>query len=266
MDFIILADARTGSNLLSCFLNLQKNILCHAEIFNLGNNRKATIPEEEIEIDPIHLCWKLRHKPVKWKHPQDLLEKLIKDKENKTMGFKLLYNQAISLNNIFKFDLINYIKENNTKIIIIERKNKFLKNLSLQKAIMTKCFATQNPNDIKLTKIRFNLDNYKYHLQYAEGINKKYKEYFNQNNIQYIETSYEDITGTNKENNLKNILEFIGENTENTRSINEVKMLKQNLFTLEEEIINIEDLKIFLKDDIDFQEAYRTQGILPNHG
>jgi len=239
MKFIIFSDTRCGSNLIKNLLNQQNNVWCHPEIFLIRNLNDI------ITVD-------------------NTPQKIISNLHTKKLftGFKLTFSQALALEKKYNFSIEEYIKDKNLKVIFPERKNKFLKNLSLQKACITKhfCITETNKQLLNSTNIKFNFDveKYYYETDKREAIHKKYSTYFEQNNISFLQVYYEDLI--ENKFNIQKEYEFITEFKERYKNVTPT-ILKQNIYTLEEQLLNYNEVKLALKDDFWFQTTIKEKNI-----
>ena len=243
MDFVILSEGRSGTNMLRDYLDKQKNIKTYGEIFHKRNG--------------------VYFKENLWKTPDLLLETPLDYTRKNFYGFKLLYRQLEVLEKEHNFCFLNYAKEKKIKIIILTRKNSFLRFLSFQKAqqtnrfIITKLILKKEPDIIKKAnkKITFDINAYRNSINYNEKMRAKNNAFIVQNNITYKEFFYEDLIGENKHSFYKDITTFIGETEENFNQIDELDLFKQNIYKLEDQILNFNEVKDTLKNDLCFQEA-----------
>jgi len=243
MDFIILGWSRSGTTMLVDSINQQKNIMCNGELFHSRNG--------------------VFFKTNIWKSPKDLLDAPLNYKYIKAYGLKMLFTQVKNLKNNNNFSLLDYLKEKNLKIIIMTRRNVFLRNLSSEKAFETNCYRIterklkENPDIIKESniKIEFDIPRYKRFLKERQETDEMFKNFFNENNINYKEIFYEDVISENKDFFYKDLMLFLGVKEEDYIKVENTKSFKQNIYKLEEQISNFDEVKETLADDIYFQEA-----------
>jgi LPS sulfotransferase NodH len=242
MQFLILGDTRCGTGLVKNFLSLQKNIFCHDEIFKIRFLDKLITRENT---------------PVK------IIERLKCEKQ--FVGVKITFLQAYRLYEKYNFDIKEYIKEKKLNIIFMERKNKFLKNLSKQKAQITGCYQIekQDRNLLEKTNIKFNFDIKQYFKDTGNRncLHYEYSTFLNQNNINFFEVYYEDLIGSESETIFKNIVKFI-EGTDENYIAAEVPIIKQNIYTVEQQLLNFKDVKSALKDDYWFQTTINQENYI----
>ena len=251
MDFIVLGGPRCGTTMSVHYLNRQQNIKCHSEIFNPKRYSKKITRNKDI---------------INWETPLEVIGKLdALNVENKKHGFKLLFSHTKNLKRDDNFFPEDYIKENNIKVILINRKNNFLRYLSLQKARKLQCFAIskrklrENPNIVKETNIKINFDfaTYQRETNFHNTCLNLYKDFFIKNNINFYEVCYEDLLETNRTVHYKNMVKLIQGTDENFIEVNEVETIKQNIYTVEEQLLNFSEVEFILKDDPWFQESIK---------
>ena len=257
MDFLVFGEGRTGSNMLVSYLNQQKNIRCHGELFNQCKN--------DIRLNKCFVNVDYRTKITEqiYTSPSTLINQLDQLSEDKKHGFKLHYYQANDLNTIYNFSIEKYIKDNNIKVIWLDRQNIFLKNLSMQKAQASQCFIitksmAKNDSDIfrrSNVKIKFDLEKYWLNKQIATHSKNKYRDFFKKNNIEYYEVNYEDLIGENKTTYYRDIVKLIEGTDESFIELEDVDTLKQNTLPINEQLRNFNELKLLLKDDPWFQKS-----------
>ena len=240
MNFIVTCVNRSGSTMLIKYLSEQKNIKCYHSIYGKHNdtNFKKTNPVEYMK------------------------EFSLKSKKKYT-GFKITFKD-IKILLKHNFDLLTYCKENNIKIILLERKNKFLRELSSQtlKAIRQIEFVKDNNTaesyNKTLPKYNFDLVRYKNNTVKQIAQYKEIENIINYKQISYIKVYYENLTSDSYLDSFKEIVEFIDKDEQNFKPLNiknDLSVKKRNIYSIEEHLLNYEEVCQDLKEDIYFQEA-----------
>ena len=260
------------------YLNKQKDIKCHYEIFlDTGiklssiDSKKVTInpdiiknnffikqfSESKITIEDLNLANDIIQNKINVKRLVDpilMIEAIKRHNSKKYLGCKIFYNQIHSLQN---FSLIDYIKENNIKVIHLNRINKFLQELSYQKRKQTN-IVTLEQNDKHINfKIVFDVGLYQDRSKLWNSLYEQYNLTFKQNNIDVLNISYEDLY-KQKTKTLQTIVTFITKEA-NFTEIPESSLLfkKMNIYSLQDQIENFSEVYNFLKNDVHFLQALR---------
>lgn len=253
VNFFILGRGRTGTNFLVESLNLQPDIHSFYELFEISKN----FPKEE--------CYYKDRKDNQ--SPKDYLDNLVFPEKAKHRGFKILSFQFEQLFKNTRYDLFDYISEkNDIKVIISNRRNIFLEYLSNRKAFSVGHYMGKadykrkiktgiNSYEQNNIKINFNLNLYNHYInntyrQYLEKI-----ENLEKYGISYIITDYEDRSGENKNEHYARIVKFLTGTEPFEISLDKVNVMKQNVYTLEEQIENFDQVSQALKNDQHFIEA-----------
>jgi hypothetical protein len=154
-----------------------------------------------------------------------------------------------------------HFKEKQTKVIFLERKNYFLTYLSAQIGRANGyTLLKENFNKNKLKKFIFDVDDFNKqfikHINFIKYINFYIKKY----ELQIHNISYEELISTNSINHYKGIYNFLGIEDKDILNANneDLKICKQNIYSLEEQIENIEEVKTILVDNFDFNIASNT--------
>ena len=272
MDFIIIASARTGSTMLCNYLNLQKDIKCHYELFI---NDRIQISTDISEKEDIIVSELDKHKTNNDKLVRDIIDNnliktryddtielfdtLKKHKNNKKfLGFKIMYGQIKLFNS---FDFYDYLAKNDIKVIHLYRENKFLQELSSQKKQKTGISTIFQYQEYPNKKIVFDIKKYISEKANKEWNYKIHDKLFTLSNISNISVTYEDLCGINKIEHYKRIFEFI---TGSVTSFTEIKnqhlqYKKINTVSLEDQIENFDEVNFFLKNDIFFKKCINLE-------
>jgi hypothetical protein len=258
-NFVVFAHPRTGSGALTSALNSQKDIFCLKEIF------KKNIPD--LKYMKVNMKDFLGEDPLTWQKNRDenfkdFLNKLSEKSEKKIFGYKFFpkHFRAFPNNEIY----LNYLKENNTKIIILERKNILLQYISVSTARLIDNYTTSVKNKkfkevFKLNPIEIDYDRY---IKYNKIIKRERKE---QNkavedyNLQYIHITYEDFTGEKFIECFKKIFNLLDLNFKDFIDVrDDVRKngdlghhRKINVYKLQDKILNYAEFKKNAEDNND---------------
>jgi len=278
MNFIIIGSQRTGSTMLCDYLNKQNDIKCHYEIFlntgielsSIDGNKVSVNPnilkhnffikrfnESHITIEDLNIANEIiqnKSNINRFTDPALLIDILNRHNTKKNLGFKLFYYQIDMFKN---FDIINYIKSNNIKIIHLYRENKFLQELSYQKRIHTNVSRVKQNENYNNQKINFDIQLYHKRSNGHQALFEHYNQQFTDNNILTINIAYEGLC-KEKTKTLQSIVNFIT-NESNFTEISEDSLLfkKMNVYTLQDQIENFDEVYNFLKNDVHFLRALR---------
>jgi LPS sulfotransferase NodH len=288
MNFFILARPRTGSTMLTNFLNTQPDIACESEIFH---HVGITFPHiksfthwtaEWLVLNGKDLQTAIKNKFLQ---PEKFF-KFLKGKNNKKIvGYKVVFPQLVFFKNNFKFlklpryekttsfehknlkfSLFNNIKKNNGKVILLRRKNEFLRCLSALKSWKTndpiiekdvkKIFYKKNDK-----KVIFNIN---YYLKGVKDViegDAEIEAFLKKSGIPYFIVYYEDLTGPESNKHYCNVATFLGQSKEKFVAIKneELDIKKLNTYTLESQIKNYKRVFNVLKDDVYFQNALLSE-------
>jgi LPS sulfotransferase NodH len=265
MNFIVLAAKRTGSTMVVSFLDKQPNISCESEIFRVAGINWPYSDKSWV------LDWRKKNKKhallARYKDPLSFIN-FIKEKQTnakKTLfGFKL-FGRSLGVKKFnFNHNLLQLLKDNNCKVIILHRNNEFLRTLSEYRGEITNQYVLFDKQTNKIVK-PYHFDVKKY-FERKENIKKTYdrvKLVFEKYGIIYKMYSYEDITGPNKQAILKDMTVFIGQPVENYIQYqdNIVETKKQNVYNIESQIKNFKEVSAKLKNDKDFISALANEQV-----
>ncbi|XOF33707.1 MAG: hypothetical protein ACL93V_17220 [Candidatus Electrothrix sp. YB6] len=185
--FVIISEARTGSNMLMSILNSIPEIYCHAELFH----------PKKIFSDIFNIPYTLYQRDLS---PISFLEAVEEQTCHNTnasfFGFKLFFNHNRKV--------MDYIISNkNYKIILITRKNSIAQYASHRRALKSNIWSSFQ-GDSNNTTINFVLSEYilfKIRSFYRINLFKLKAKIHNRD---YINTKYEDLI----EGNFKKIEDF----------------------------------------------------------
>ena len=286
MNFVILARPRTGSTMLTNYLNKQPEIACESEIFH---HKCVTFPPIKHFTSwvkdwvSLHGNQKAAIKQ-KFKTPKKFFNFLAKKTDKKITGYKVLLYQLQFFTQNFeflsspkytkeeelklyktKFNIFTSLKNNNGKVIFLKRRNEFLRCLSAQKAWRTNypiILKDQNllyNNEEK--SIVFNIKFYQSTLQELEKTDVEIESFLKKEEIPYFVVYYEDLIGQASTSYYQQVANFLGQTPSSFLPIKntELDIKKQNIFTLKEQIKNFRRVSDILKDDVHFQEALKQE-------
>jgi len=226
-NFVILAEPRTGSGVLTSTLNRQKDICCLKEIFRDVNlkskvvdplckytSRKTDIQRLLEFLGNDHKLWEsIRNKNFK------VFLGLISECNNaKVFGYKFFDKHFRAF--LHREYYLEFLKENNTKIIVLSRNNILLQYISLLTARLTQVYSS-NPSRIESVLNHEARDVYQLnpvHVDYVEYAKhrKKLKRQFQQKeldiaayNLPAIRMNYEQLTGEQYNECFANIFSFL---------------------------------------------------------
>jgi hypothetical protein len=148
----------------------------------------------------------------------------------RAVGYKLMYGQLST-------EIINYINNNNFKVIHLKRKDKLAQYLSKVRMKKTKV-AHSSDNVVDIKKVNIPLGEFKEYLLSISDIESDIEKKIN--NCEIMNLFYEDI---NEE--IDNVLSFLNVK-DKERNIEKVKIKKMNKKSLEDSILNFEELKNFI--------------------
>lgn len=232
--FVVIADYRTGSNLLVDTLKAQRKtsgIFCFHEIFN-PNIRK------DLNLAPLDYL--------------DTYKETIKTYKPvaKFLGFKIMYDQIADLKNKDNFDLYDWIQKNNITVVVNKRKNIFLQHLSFitaQKAKKWRLPSTENPPE--LTRVSLDIDEFLAYKQECLNSYKKNITVLKNRKIPYLEITYENLMDSYQEQADGLVKHILGQPCK----ANDFKTLinysvQQNPFSVEDRVINWDTVSQKLQD------------------
>jgi hypothetical protein len=206
--FVILTLPRTGSTLLSKSLNKHPEIFCDDEIFHFSF-RDYFSPNQfrflKIHFLPKKLNYVINY-PFTYLRLNGFLNKYFTNKpgENfKARGFKLMHYQTF-----YMPGLIEYLKKDNIKIILLLRENIFRNALSDMRARTTGVYHNQNENEEMISglpKLNVDMTALKSKMDHIVSQNKKLEHIVS--DMDYIKIRYEDFADWN--NTMNKIFTFL---------------------------------------------------------
>jgi LPS sulfotransferase NodH len=270
-NFVILAEPRTGSTLLKSILEGQKQIYCFPELFNkkrplrlrrkmsrnanyepllnfLGEDESKWFEKININFKTyLNICSNIYNKPI--------------------FGYKIFHSHIKTLSGYkpnTDTTYLNFLKKNNTKVIILERENVLLRYISniTARSIGDYTSMTNRPERkekvYQLNPVKIDYDLYVKYNQKNKKIYDQYLKYVKDYNLPYIHIYYEDFTGKHFIESFKRIfrlldLDFIDfvdlRRDDGTISIHK----KINIYTMRDKMINYEDFKKRAQDNNDIE-------------
>ena len=206
--FVIFTLPRTGSTLLSKSLNKHPEIFCDDEIFHFSF-RNYFSPNQfrflKIRFLPKKINYIINY-PFTYLRLNSFLNKYFTNKrgENfKARGFKVMYYQTF-----YMPGLIDYLKKNNIKIILLLRENIFRNALSDMRARKTGIYHHRKENEKAvsgLPKLNVDITVLKNKMNHITHQNKKLERIVKDMN--YIKIWYEDFADWN--NTMNKIFDFL---------------------------------------------------------
>lgn len=206
--FVIFTLPRTGSTLLSKSLNKHPEIFCDDEIFHFSF-RDYFSPNQfrffKIRYLPKKINYIINY-PTTYLRLNNFLKKYFTNKPNenfKARGFKLMYYQTF-----YMPGLINYLKKNDVKIILLLRENIFRNALSDMRARATGVYHNQNENEEMISglpKLKVDTTALKNKMEHIIVQNKKLEQIVSDRD--YLKIHYEDFADWNS--TMNKIFDFL---------------------------------------------------------
>jgi len=250
-NFVIFSEPRTGSTLFTSILNRQKDIICFKEIFrNKGLSIKLSkkVNEKIMKIlGPDHSKWEKNRD----ENFMDFLNLLSESSYKNFFGYKFFekHFKAFKSREIY----LNFLKENHTKIIILERKNVLLQYISHFTAQSIGVYSSKinHEHSEKIFQLNPIKIDYKKYIEYNKKTKIVYKSKFKDAQdygLEHIHILYEDFTGEEGIECFKKIFIFLNLNFKkfiDTRRNNGtiVNHKKINVYKLKDKILNYEAFK-----------------------
>ena len=205
--FVVIARARTGSNLLLSLLNNHPQIRALGEKFSrLGNKNTKLIFNE-----------------------------IFPKKSTKTIGFKLFYYHPIDSEDKSIWEILK--NDTNFKIIHLQRKNVLRTHISELIARKLDLWTDRGRSEIGLVKkkININVDEFYRVLEKNEKHIEKVKNQFQQHKM--IDVFYEDLVD-NRSKTMERVFDFLNVSNYDSKT----DLLKQNPEKMNDLIMNHEEL------------------------
>jgi tetratricopeptide (TPR) repeat protein len=213
-EFILLAQARTGSSTLAKLLNVHPDIKCYHEPFNPthgiafnakyleGKDDQIETPQSHAE-NPVKTTDKLSDPYQHWvyKYSNNIFRNLVNEIYQDYNGIKHLPNSVTNEQNKILLD------KNSRKILLLTRKNKLQQVMSLLISMRSKqwnnnrqALFSKNYQEITIKKV-------KYTLEYLKEEELFLRKLLADQRIEYMEIIYENIYGNSDE--IKDKTEYI---------------------------------------------------------
>jgi len=205
--FVVIARARTGSNLLLSLLNNHPQIRAYGEKFShLGSKNTKLIFNE-----------------------------IFPKKSTKTIGFKLFYYHPIDSEDKSIWEILK--NDTNFKIIHLQRKNVLRAHISELIARKSDLWMDRGSNEVGLVKkkININVDEFYRVLEKNEKHIEKVKNQFQQHKM--IDVFYEDLVD-NRSKTMERVFDFLNVSNHDSKT----DLIKQNPEKMNDLIMNYEEL------------------------
>jgi LPS sulfotransferase NodH len=254
--FIIITTARSGSQMFCEFLDKQVNIRCELELLQSHKERKFRDGcRGNLEVFN-QFCKILGEDSSKFvgnrnRRFREFLEIWENVVPSKYFGFKVFFKNHLGTtklpleDSISYKDFLQYIKDNNIKIIHLTRNNLLLKYISVKTSLITDVYSSSSTSEINSISIE---------VIYKDFINWRDKNieeeqnvvnFLNNNGINYHHVTYENLIGKEYVSSYKDILEFLGEDPNLFIDIKETPIQnkkKINIFPLRHKVSNLDQL------------------------
>ena len=271
-NFVIFAEPRSGSTLLKNILTSQKKIVCLPEVFN------KNMP---LRIKPKMLRKADYYKPLLnflGEYESKWLEKINTDfktylniysnlSDKEIFGYKMFISHIKRISNYepnTDTTYLNFLKKNNTKVLILERKNVLLRYISNITARSLGDYTSKIDEPERKEKV-YQLNPVKIDYNLFVKYNQKNKEIYNQYlkyvkdyDLRYVHIYYEDFTGQNYVQSFKKIFRILDlefdtfiDLRKNDDTIAHHK--KINVYKIEDKILNYEEFKKAAQDNNDIE-------------
>jgi hypothetical protein len=274
MNFVICYTKRSGGNVMMEFLNHQKNLHCHGRIFPDDAILTLKMPEtlEEIHIDFNKLMETLKWPAAvrKLKEAQNLTNLFLKEKnryDNIPGILKILEKTEKKSKVGFLFSLDDYEKtpvssrvklfklfnKENTKLILLDRRNQFEQFVSLQLCERYKRYTRKTLELPKLQKIGIKPAEYLTFKSNQNSLKDKFIQDLIKFNVNFREHFYEDIKDEDTYiETYKSILEFLEEDPlDFVDASNLIIYKKVNIYPPNISVSNYSSVAQFLKSKED---------------
>jgi hypothetical protein len=240
--FVIFTLPRTGSTLLSKSLNRHPEIFCDDEIFHFSF-RDYFSPNQfrflKVPFLPKKINYVINY-PITYLRVNGFLNKYFTNKPGENFmarGFKFMYYQTF-----YMPGLINYLKKNNVKVILLLRENILRNALSDLRARETGIYHHQENNEKQrsgLSKLEVDIPALKQKMDDIVRQNKKLEDIVG--DMDYIKIRYEDFTDWNTTTNR--ICDFLNVSRQEVTA----GAKKLNPDALQDMIANYNEVKSWLK-------------------
>ena len=234
--FIILGEARSGSNFLRGLLNSHSKVIVFGELFRSQDSIGWEFPEYERYLQPRSLISLAQTDPVRF------LEKKVFRKfprQISAVGFKIFYYHAQDESRKTVWTFLK--NQEDIRIIHLKRNNTLRVLLSLKKAFITNRWNDTSGTEEDNLAIPVDYEECLKHFAWAQEVKAQYDDFFKGHHK--IDVFYENIAN-NFEGKMKHIQEFLGVKYEVVRP----STYKQSRQPLSKSISNYFELKEKFKD------------------
>lgn len=204
--FMITCPARTGSTLLTSYLQSHPRILCHGEIYARKHVRAILGIYNQLQRENPEYGEALRN--YRDNHPQAFLYKIALDRQaRKVVGFKLKYDELVHPYMKQTRDLIQ--KDTDIKIIHLRRENLLERYLSwyIVNRVNGITMRVQGQALPKVTKIKLDPNKCQENFEETEKRYDLFKQIFIDHPV--LEVTYEELAGEQKQKKLSEIQDFL---------------------------------------------------------
>jgi len=262
-NFVIFSEPRTGSGALSSSLNHQQDIFCLKEIFREKNLFTKIFDKLDENIKIENLLGSDRSKWEKNRNEKfkDFLNLTSELSNKKIFGYKFFEKHFRSFQDHETY--LNFLKENNTKIIILERKNILLQYISLSTARLIDNYVTniRGPGAEEVYKLNPIEIDYKEYIKYNKKIKRQFQDKLKavqDYELEHINITYEDFVGEKFIECFKKIFDLLDLNFQSfIDPRNDDGMIanhkKVNIYKIEDKIINYTAFKKDAEDNKDIE-------------
>jgi LPS sulfotransferase NodH len=260
-NFVILAEARTGSTLLKTILGGQEKIDCFPELFNKNiplRLRRKTSKNADYEA----LLNFLGEDESKWFEKMNIDLKtylnIFSNVSNKEIfGYKMFSSHIKKISNYepnTDTTYLNFLKKSNTKVIILERKNvllRYISNITAQSIgdyISTIHKPKRKEKVYQLNPVEIDYNLYVKYNQKNKKIYDQYLKYVKDYDLPHVHIYYEDFTGQDYIQSFKKIFRILDLDFDTFIDLRKndgtiVHHKKINVYKFQDKIINYEEFK-----------------------
>lgn len=276
-NFVIFGEARTGSTAFVSALNCQKDIHCFREIFaeaglidfqrGIASLKPQSAEERERLVKIItEIKNLLGPNRFKWKEKKNqqfkkFLSLASEVSDKKIFGYKFFEKHFRSIPNERAY--LNFLKENNTKIIILERDNILLQYISQLTASKINCFSSSMKNGAskRIYKLNPVEVDYNQFIEYKKRVKRKSKSKIKaveDYGLKHIVIKYENFIGKDFIESFKKIFDFLDLNFKDFIDPRNDKgdildHKKINIYKIKDKIINYKAFKKSAEDNDDIE-------------
>ena len=261
-NFVIFSEPRTGSGALTSGLNHQNDIFCLKEIFRDKYLASKIINKLDQTSKIITL---LGSDKSKWeknrdKNFEDFLNSISELSNKKIFGYKFFEKHFRSFQDHKTY--LNFLKENNTKIIVLQRNNILLQYISQLTAAMIESYSctVKSKDSEKVFQLNSIKIDYNQYINYNKKIKRQFKDKLKvvkDYDLQYVNITYEDFVGEKFIECFKKIFNLLDLNFQNFIDPRNDGLIanhkKINVYKLKDKILNYELFKKQAEDNNDIE-------------